>query len=489
MKLTQNFGDRTLVSTASAIDLAGSEDNRRTDNNKDRLVESASINKSLFVLAQCVEAIGKKQSRIPYRESKMTRILSLGQNNGLMIMILNLAPLRSYHLDTLSSLNFANRTKKIEIRDVENEPVFCGGTGKATVSFTGQGLQRQPLRALAIANNIQPAEPVKAGNKTTRAFSVFADKARMSNQGLATPAQLMKSAALKRTADVSYTATAKATKSMRYTGTLPSASAEKGLSKAEIEALIEQRVDQRMAEKALSNAIEPAQALSSDLQKRLNALEQRVAEKEDSDGLQYLLMGRQHQARGEESSALKMYRLAEPFFPANEKLARKIASLEKTISQRKVSGNHGAGFSVFNDRVQKYSRHENNDDSSYEEPMSKSDSEEEVDVRVGLHTKARKPLRQHIPVFRDQADRRREPLSPRTLNLLQIINSRDITQIKALKGVGAKKAEAIVGSLFDMEDDENRASITDLEQLGALKGVGAKTVENMRLGLILEGAS
>jgi hypothetical protein len=31
----------------------------------------------------------------------MTRILSLGQNNGLTIMILNLAPVRSYHLDTL----------------------------------------------------------------------------------------------------------------------------------------------------------------------------------------------------------------------------------------------------------------------------------------------------------------------------------------------------------------------------------------------------
>lgn len=87
-------------------------------------MESASINKSLFVLAQCVEAITKKHHRIPYRESKMTRILSLGQNNGLTVMILNLAPVRSYHLDTISSLNFANRTKKIELREVENEPIF-----------------------------------------------------------------------------------------------------------------------------------------------------------------------------------------------------------------------------------------------------------------------------------------------------------------------------------------------------------------------------
>jgi len=67
------------VSTASAIDLAGSEDNRRTGNGKERLVESSSINKSLFVLSQCVEAISQKKSRVPYRESKLTRILALGE--------------------------------------------------------------------------------------------------------------------------------------------------------------------------------------------------------------------------------------------------------------------------------------------------------------------------------------------------------------------------------------------------------------------------
>ena len=115
IKVTISTGDEVRISTASAIDLAGSEDNRRTENGKERMVESASINRSLFTLAKCVEAISQNQSRIPYRESKMTRILSLGQNDGLTVMILNLAPVRSYHLHTLSSLNFANRTKKIEV--------------------------------------------------------------------------------------------------------------------------------------------------------------------------------------------------------------------------------------------------------------------------------------------------------------------------------------------------------------------------------------
>lgn len=65
VKVTQTNGDEQLISTASAIDLAGSEDNRRTDNNKERLVESASINKSLFVLSSCIDAIGRGDKRIP----------------------------------------------------------------------------------------------------------------------------------------------------------------------------------------------------------------------------------------------------------------------------------------------------------------------------------------------------------------------------------------------------------------------------------------
>ncbi len=79
------------------IDLAGSEDNRRTENGRERLMESGAINRSLFVLGQVVEAINSgavrwrrcvewrwphksltspfSQTRIPYRDSKMTRIL------------------------------------------------------------------------------------------------------------------------------------------------------------------------------------------------------------------------------------------------------------------------------------------------------------------------------------------------------------------------------------------------------------------------------
>ncbi|XP_073052583.1 kinesin-like protein KIN-10B [Primulina eburnea] len=74
------------------IDLAGNEDNRKTFNEGIRLQESAKINQSLFALSNVIYALNNKKPRIPYRESKLTRILqdSLGgTSRALMIACLN----------------------------------------------------------------------------------------------------------------------------------------------------------------------------------------------------------------------------------------------------------------------------------------------------------------------------------------------------------------------------------------------------------------
>lgn len=73
------------------IYLIGSEDNRRTMNVGVRLQESSKINRSLFALSNVITALNNNESRIPYRESKLTRILqdSLGgSSNTLMIACL-----------------------------------------------------------------------------------------------------------------------------------------------------------------------------------------------------------------------------------------------------------------------------------------------------------------------------------------------------------------------------------------------------------------
>lgn len=59
------------------IDLAGSEDNRRTGNQGLRLKESGAINTSLFVLGKVVDALNQGLPRVPYRDSKLTRLLQV----------------------------------------------------------------------------------------------------------------------------------------------------------------------------------------------------------------------------------------------------------------------------------------------------------------------------------------------------------------------------------------------------------------------------
>eukprot|EP00658_Telonema_sp_P-2_P073170 TRINITY_DN62218_c0_g1_i1.p1 TRINITY_DN62218_c0_g1~~TRINITY_DN62218_c0_g1_i1.p1 ORF type:complete len:339 (+),score=82.33 TRINITY_DN62218_c0_g1_i1:86-1102(+) len=83
----------TVTGTLNLIDLAGSEDNRVTGNSGARLVESANINRSLFNLGKVIDALNSKSSHVPYRESKLTRVLqdSLG-GQAHTVMIVNLPP-------------------------------------------------------------------------------------------------------------------------------------------------------------------------------------------------------------------------------------------------------------------------------------------------------------------------------------------------------------------------------------------------------------
>ncbi|CAG8196717.1 unnamed protein product [Penicillium olsonii] len=500
VKVTITSPDKVRVSTASAIDLAGSEDNRRTENDKERMVESASINKSLFVLAQCVEAINKKQHRIPYRESKMTRILSLGQNNGLTVMILNLAPVRSYQLDTISSLNVANRTRKIEVREVENDPMFKGPARPAPrPSVAGV---RQPLRALTASVNVNmpapPKDPAeKDDSKPVKAFSVYSDKPQPKPTS-----QLRKPDAPKRTS-MSNTASHLPTKATRQPLGAQSASHQADISAAKIEEMVERKVEAIMAQRAVSEQSKQSQIneLNEQLQKRLEQLEQRIDGTEDAraEGLSYLLMAKQHQARGEDSSALRMYQLAAPHFPHNTKLAGKIATLKERVHSKvweqnalSPKGRLGSMLSLKKEPSHTLGKRQAQDvDGDYVDRTGGFSSDEEVPRHQ--HKKRASAKLAQIEEDPEVLDSEDPSVSPRTLHLLSIINSRDVSQIKLLKGVGAKKAEALVDCLCEMDQPsdtdsgafpESQYQVSSLAELSQLKGVGVKTVENMRQGVL-----
>ncbi|KAI4524069.1 kinesin with motor region at N-terminus [Schizophyllum commune Loenen D] len=113
---------KTLTGTVNLVDLAGSENNKHTGNDANRLIESSAINKSLSTLGKVIDALNRGESRIPYRDSKLTRVLqdALG-GSSMGLLICNIAPGAKFRKDTLNTLNFAAKARDIENKVTINE--------------------------------------------------------------------------------------------------------------------------------------------------------------------------------------------------------------------------------------------------------------------------------------------------------------------------------------------------------------------------------
>ena len=103
------------------VDLAGSE---RGGERGKRREEGANINKSLFTLGNCLNILSEKSNMgkfVPYRDSKLTRLLkdSLG-GNILTVMLACISPWLSAYDETLSTLNYAFKAKKITKKVMKN---------------------------------------------------------------------------------------------------------------------------------------------------------------------------------------------------------------------------------------------------------------------------------------------------------------------------------------------------------------------------------
>lgn len=73
------------VAKLSLIDLAGSERASNTHNKGMRMIEGSNINKSLLALGNCINALSENMEKglknyIPYRDSKLTRLLKVTIN-------------------------------------------------------------------------------------------------------------------------------------------------------------------------------------------------------------------------------------------------------------------------------------------------------------------------------------------------------------------------------------------------------------------------
>ncbi|XP_069686523.1 kinesin-like protein KIF12 isoform X2 [Periplaneta americana] len=104
------------------VDLAGSEMTKKTNSEGKTLEEANNINKSLMVLGYCIASLSdprKKAGHIPYRDSKLTKLLADSlAGNGVTLMIACISPARSNVSETLNTLRYAARAKKIRTKPI-----------------------------------------------------------------------------------------------------------------------------------------------------------------------------------------------------------------------------------------------------------------------------------------------------------------------------------------------------------------------------------
>uniref|UniRef100_A0A4W5P401 Kinesin-like protein n=1 Tax=Hucho hucho TaxID=62062 RepID=A0A4W5P401_9TELE len=102
------------IGKLNLVDLAGSENIGRSGAVDKRAREAGNINQSLLTLGRVITALVEKRPHVPYRESKLTRILqdSLGGRTKTSI-IATVSPASINLEETLSTLEYANRAKNI----------------------------------------------------------------------------------------------------------------------------------------------------------------------------------------------------------------------------------------------------------------------------------------------------------------------------------------------------------------------------------------
>lgn len=119
-----NGEDYVSTGKLNLVDLAGSENIQRSGAENKRAAEAGLINKSLLTLGRVINALVDRNSHIPYRESKLTRLLqdSLGGRTKTCI-IATVSPAKSNLEETISTLDYAFRAKNIRNKPQINQMV------------------------------------------------------------------------------------------------------------------------------------------------------------------------------------------------------------------------------------------------------------------------------------------------------------------------------------------------------------------------------
>ncbi|WCJ31215.1 Kinesin-like protein KIN-4A [Euphorbia peplus] len=126
----EDMGEEYICAKLHLVDLAGSERAKRTGSDGLRLKEGIHINRGLLALGNVISALGDEKKRkegvhVPYRDSKLTRLLqdSLGGNSK-TVMIACISPADINAEETLNTLKYANRARNIQNKLVVNRDLI-----------------------------------------------------------------------------------------------------------------------------------------------------------------------------------------------------------------------------------------------------------------------------------------------------------------------------------------------------------------------------
>uniref|UniRef100_A0A4W5QL71 Kinesin family member 4 n=1 Tax=Hucho hucho TaxID=62062 RepID=A0A4W5QL71_9TELE len=163
-----------VVSKLHLVDLAGSERQKKTKAEGDRLKEGISINRGLLSLGNVISALGdesKKGTFVPYRDSKLTRLLqdSLGGNSH-TLMIACVSPADSNIEETINTLRYADRARKIK-----NKPVVNVDPRAAEMKRLKQQVQELQVMLLHARGGVAP---VLSGTEPTENVSKILERTR-----------------------------------------------------------------------------------------------------------------------------------------------------------------------------------------------------------------------------------------------------------------------------------------------------------------------
>ncbi|RLN51078.1 hypothetical protein BBJ28_00000755 [Nothophytophthora sp. Chile5] len=135
----------------SLVDLAGSERLSRSHATGDRLKEAQAINKSLSSLADVFQALAKKSSHVPYRNSKLTYALQPAlSGDGKTLMMANLSPTFASLDESLCSMRFAQNVSQCElgapVRQIKSRVSSSSPDSSFSRSFGSGNIRSSPPR-------------------------------------------------------------------------------------------------------------------------------------------------------------------------------------------------------------------------------------------------------------------------------------------------------------------------------------------------------